>query len=66
MDTRDGRLYTFDEVRAMAAEDQKYMRQLEHEPTTIQRARRKIGRNDPCPCFSGKKFKRCCLGKANA
>lgn len=22
----------------------------------------KIGRNDPCPCGSGKKFKRCCLG----
>jgi hypothetical protein len=24
------------------------------------------GRNDPCPCGSGKKFKRCCMGKANA
>ena len=23
--------------------------------------RGKIGRNDPCPCGSGKKFKRCCL-----
>ena len=23
----------------------------------------KIGRNDPCPCGSGKKYKRCCLGK---
>lgn len=23
----------------------------------------KIGRNQPCPCGSGKKFKRCCLGK---
>jgi SEC-C motif-containing protein len=22
------------------------------------------GRNDPCPCGSGKKYKRCCLGKA--
>lgn len=22
-----------------------------------------IGRNDPCPCGSGKKFKKCCLGK---
>lgn len=22
------------------------------------------GRNDPCPCGSGKKFKRCCLGKS--
>lgn len=23
----------------------------------------KAGRNDPCPCGSGKKYKRCCLGK---
>ena len=23
---------------------------------------KKIGRNDPCPCGSGKKYKRCCLG----
>jgi len=23
----------------------------------------KTGRNDPCPCGSGKKYKRCCLGK---
>ncbi len=23
---------------------------------------RGVGRNDPCPCGSGKKFKRCCLG----
>ena len=25
----------------------------------------KIGRNDPCPCGSGKKFKKCCFGKEN-
>ena len=24
------------------------------------------GRNDPCPCGSGKKFKHCCLGKENS
>lgn len=23
----------------------------------------KVGRNDPCPCESGKKFKKCCLNK---
>jgi uncharacterized protein YecA (UPF0149 family) len=22
-----------------------------------------VGRNDPCPCGSGKKYKKCCLGK---
>jgi hypothetical protein len=25
-------------------------------------SRRKVGRNDPCPCGSGKKFKKCCCG----
>ncbi|MES2204479.1 MAG: YchJ family protein [Pseudomonadota bacterium] len=29
-----------------------------HEPY---RAEIKIGRNDPCPCGSGKKFKKCCI-----
>ena len=24
----------------------------------------KVGRNDPCPCGSGKKFKKCCESKA--
>lgn len=23
----------------------------------------KVGRNEPCPCGSGKKFKKCCMGK---
>ena len=25
-----------------------------------------LGRNDPCPCGSGKKFKKCCLAKNEA
>jgi len=28
--------------------------------TTIRRSTPKIGRNDPCPCGSGKKYKNCC------
>ena len=28
--------------------------------TVIKRAMPKIGRNDPCPCGSGKKYKNCC------
>ncbi len=34
---------------------------LEKEP--VKRTAPKIGRNDPCPCGSGKKFKQCCMGK---
>ena len=25
---------------------------------------KEIGKNNPCPCGSGKKFKKCCLNKA--
>jgi hypothetical protein len=28
---------------------------------TLARPGAKLGRNDPCPCGSGKKFKRCCM-----
>ncbi len=28
-------------------------------PTTVRRNQPKVGRNDPCPCGSGKKYKRC-------
>ena len=30
---------------------------------TMRRAVRRVGRNDPCPCGSGKKYKRCCIEK---
>ena len=29
-------------------------------PAPVKREEPKIGRNDPCPCGSGKKFKKCC------
>ena len=32
-------------------------------PQTIRRDHPKVGRNDVCPCGSGKKFKRCCIGR---
>jgi uncharacterized protein YecA (UPF0149 family) len=35
-------------------------------PPTFRREGPKIGRSDPCPCGSRKKFKHCCLGKAPA
>ena len=28
--------------------------------TTVKRQGRKVGRNEPCPCGSGKKYKQCC------
>src|SRR5208283_5062898 len=32
----------------------------DYDQTTQRRTASKIGRNDPCPCGSGKKYKRCC------
>ena len=29
-------------------------------PATVRRTAEKVGRNDPCPCGSGKKYKKCC------
>jgi uncharacterized protein YecA (UPF0149 family) len=35
-------------------------------PTPKQKARKRISRNDKCPCGSGKKFKKCCLRRSFA
>jgi hypothetical protein len=45
------RLYEVNEPRAL--------REPERKPV-------KVGRNAPCPCGSGKKYKKCCLGKDEA
>ena len=37
-----------DDVESVTLKDQREIRQ-------------RVGRNDPCPCGSGKKFKKCCL-----
>lgn len=33
-------------------------------PEAYRRAAPKVGRNDPCPCGSGKKYKKCCAATA--
>jgi uncharacterized protein len=40
-------------------------RQTPRRPTTAPNAPPRIGRNDPCPCGSGKKYKKCCMGKSS-
>ncbi len=41
-------------------EEKWYFDQGEIIPATVVREGKKIGRNDPCPCGSGKKYKKCC------
>jgi len=35
-------------------------------PQTVKRTAAKVGRNAPCPCGSGKKFKKCCGARSSA
>lgn len=41
-----------------------YTRVLRSGPAPHKAAGPKVGRNDPCPCGSGKKYKQCCLNSA--
>jgi uncharacterized protein len=41
-------------------EVREYWKALRNPPQTVRRETPKTGRNDPCPCGSGKKFKQCC------
>lgn len=47
-----------DVMERLLAEDREVPRRMQ-----LYRSAKKPGRNDPCPCNSGKKFKRCCLDK---
>lgn len=38
----------------------------EASPIAVARVDAKVGRNDPCPCGSGKKYKKCCLQNEGA
>ncbi len=40
--------------------------QTDHKPEPIRHHQARVGRNDPCPCGSGKKFKNCCMRKRKA
>jgi len=46
--------------QGLADPDRPLLSAPRHEPD--RRPAAKIGRNDPCPCGSGRKYKRCCLG----
>ncbi len=37
--------------------------QTDHKPEPIRNREVRVGRNDPCPCGSGKKYKACCMKK---
>lgn len=46
-----------------APQEENMIPERENKPVTYKRERPKVGRNDPCPCGSGKKYKNCCMKK---
>lgn len=71
MDMRNGRIFSAEEMqdirKALTAKErereEKHFLEMEKPPTPRQLSRQppKVGRNEPCPCGSGEKFKRCHL-----
>lgn len=64
MDTRTGRILRLDVMELLHRRDMRqapYLREMVIPPTPAQKRRGRVGRNEPCPCGSGKKFKRCCF-----
>ncbi|MDR2247188.1 MAG: DnaJ domain-containing protein [Treponema sp.] len=47
-------------MRKLKARNPDWIDDDDEKPEPVRRADPKIGRNDPCPCGSGKKYKRCC------
>ena len=54
-------LYTLPQGNDILPEDKrKELYKKQKNSGTIHNENRKVGRNDPCPCGSGKKYKQCC------
>lgn len=54
-------LYTLPQWNDILPEDKrKELYKEQKNSGTIHNENRKVGRNDPCPCGSGKKYKQCC------
>ena len=59
---RKGEIQTHHELSTFVKQDGRWLFKEARapQPAPAQRAAPKVGRNDPCPCGSGKKFKKCC------
>ena len=49
-----------DQVDGMTGETEQNNPDIEQQAKPITREGKKVGRNEPCPCGSGKKYKQCC------
>ncbi|MBN2260441.1 MAG: SEC-C domain-containing protein [Clostridiales bacterium] len=59
-------LYTIKEWDTLLTKEKQKEIKKAHRDSHIVVKKEKIGRNDPCPCGSGKKYKKCCMLKDEA
>jgi uncharacterized protein YecA (UPF0149 family) len=61
MNTETGEIRRASEVAIMPPDERSKYIEMIVPPTPIQAERGRVGRNHPCPCGSGRKFKLCHL-----
>ena len=61
MNTRTGEILGPSELEKYKGKIPSHIKMMGIDPTPAQLKRGRVGRNDPCGCGSGKKFKKCCL-----
>ena len=60
LDAKAEYLYTLPQWDAIFSEEKRNEIQKQYKESKIVRNLDKVGRNDACPCGSGKKYKKCC------
>ena len=60
LDAKADWLYNLEQWNDIFTEEQKKAIKKEYDKTKTVVKEVKIGRNDPCVCGSGKKYKKCC------
>lgn len=60
LDAKAEYLYTLPQWEGIFSEEKRAQIQKQYKESKIVRNTEKVGRNDLCPCGSGKKYKKCC------
>ena len=60
LDAKADYLYTLPQWDGIFSQEKRAEIEKNYKDSKIVRNENKIGRNDPCPCGSGKKYKKCC------
>lgn len=66
LDAKAEWLYNIEAWNGILTEERKKEIKKEYNQTKTVVKGDKVGRNDPCPCGSGKKYKKCCMAKEEA